>query len=59
MPLAADDRDTILDLHTAFSRCYDQTGLATRIDYMRDPATKLTDAHRTYLAQLLRETKHR
>ncbi len=59
MPLAADDRDTVLDLHTAFSRCYDQAGLGPRIDYLRDPATKLTDAHRAYLAQLLRETKHR
>jgi hypothetical protein len=59
MPLAADDRDTILDLHTAFNRCYDQTGLGARIDYTRDPATKLTDAHRAYLSQLLRETKYR
>jgi hypothetical protein len=59
LPLAADDRDTVLDLHTAFSRCYDQAGFAPRIDYKRDPATKLTDAHRAYLGQLLREAKHR
>jgi hypothetical protein len=59
MPLAADDRDTVLDLHTAFSRCYDQVGFASRIDYSRDPQTKLTDGHRAYLSQLLREAKHR
>ena len=28
LPLAADDRDTVLDLHTAFTRCYDQGGFA-------------------------------
>ncbi len=59
MPLAPDDRDTVLDLHTAFSRCYDQAGLGPRIDYACDPVTKLTDAHRAYLQQLLREAKHR
>ena len=59
LPLAADDRDTVFDLHTAFSRCYDQAGFGPRIDYTRDPATKLTDAHRAYLEQLLREAKHR
>jgi hypothetical protein len=59
MPLAADDRDTVLDLHTAFGRCYDQVGFGTRIDYSRDPQTKLTDGHRAYLSQLLRESKHR
>src|SRR5437773_5081485 len=35
LPLAADDRDTVLDLHTAFNRCYDQAGFASRIDYTR------------------------
>jgi hypothetical protein len=59
LPLAADDRDTVLDLHTAFSRCYDQGNFGTRVDYKRDPLTKLTDGHRGYMAQLLRETKHR
>ena len=33
LPLAADDRDTVLDLHTAFTRCYDQGGFAAKIDY--------------------------
>src|SRR5438445_8122164 len=36
MPLAADDRDTVLDLQAAFTRCYDQGGFASRIDYPKD-----------------------
>lgn len=59
LPLAADDRDTVLDLHTAFSRCFDQGNFLSRVDYKRDPTTKLTDAQRGYVAQLLRDTKHR
>ncbi len=59
LPLAGDDRDSVMDLHTAFSRCYDQAGFGPRIDYTRDPQTKLTDAHRAYLHQLLRESKQR
>jgi len=57
LPLAADDRDTVLDLHSAFARCYDQGNFAGRVEYKRDPLTKLTDAHRSYLAQLLREQR--
>src|SRR5262249_32512988 len=37
LPLAADDRDTVLDLHTAFTRCYEQGGFPGKIDYKRDP----------------------
>jgi len=59
LPLAADDRDTVLDLHTAFNRCYDQGGFAARIDYQRDPTTKLVDEDRRWLADLLKEQKLR
>src|SRR5439155_25478091 len=59
LPLAADDRDTVLDLHTAFNRCYDQGGFASRIDYKRDPMTKLIDEDRRWLADLLKEAKMR
>ena len=59
LPLAGDDRDTVLDLHTAFNRCYDQGGFASRIDYQRDPATKLDDDDRHWLQKLLREAKLR
>jgi hypothetical protein len=36
LPLASDDRDTVLDLHSAFTRCYDQGGFAAKIDYGRN-----------------------
>ena len=59
LPLAADDRDTVLDLHTAFGRAYDQGGFATRIDYKREPATRLADDDRKWLHDLLRQQKLR
>ena len=59
LPLAGDDRDTVLDLHTAFNRCYDQGGFAARLDYQRDPATRLDDDDRRWLQNLLREAKLR
>src|SRR5215468_7727447 len=37
LPLAPDDRDTVLDLQTVFARCYDQGVFAAKIDYQRDP----------------------
>ena len=59
LPLAADDRDTVLDLHTAFNRCYDQGGFAARIDYQREPSTRLNDEDRRWLQNLLKEAKLR
>jgi Protein of unknown function (DUF4058) len=59
LPLAADDRDTVLDLHTVFTRCYDQGGFASKIDYQRDPATPLNAEDRQWLQELLRQQKLR
>ncbi len=59
LPLSADDRDTVLDLHTAFNRCYDQCSFATKIDYHRDPTTNLADDDRTWLHELLKQQKLR
>lgn len=59
LPLATDDRDTVVDLHTAFTRCYDQSGFASKIDYRRDPATKLSDERRQWLRELLEAQKLR
>jgi hypothetical protein len=59
LPLASDDRDTVLDLHTAFSRCYDQGGFAARIDYKRDPSTPLNSEDRQWLDEVLRQQKLR
>ncbi len=43
LPLAADDRDTVVDLQAAFIRCYDHSGLGAQIDYQKTPVC-LTDA---------------
>jgi hypothetical protein len=59
LPLAADDRDTVLDLHAAFVRCYDQGGFAALIDYQRDPAVRLADDDRQWLHEVLRQQKLR
>ena len=53
LPLAADDRNTVLDLHTAFTRCYNQGGFAARIDYACDPPVPLDDADRRWLDDVL------
>jgi hypothetical protein len=59
LPLASDDRDTVLDLHTAFTRCYDQGGFAAKIDYAKDPATPLNSEDRQWLQEILKQQKLR
>jgi hypothetical protein len=59
LPLAPDDRDTVLDLHTAFTRCYDQGGFAARIDYAKDPPTTLTAEDKQWLQEMLKQQKLR
>jgi hypothetical protein len=59
LPLAGDDRDTVVDLQAAFKRCYDQGGFAGLIDYRREPATPLNDEDVHWLDALLRERKMR
>ena len=59
LPLAADDRDTVLDLQNGFSRCYDLNGYAGRLGYQSDPAVPLVDEDRTWLREVLRQQKLR
>jgi len=59
LPLASDDRDTVLDLHTAFTRCYDQGGFAAKIDYRKEPGTPLIDEDRKWLYEVLKQQKLR
>jgi hypothetical protein len=54
LPLAADDRETVLDLTTAVARCYDQGGFTSKIDYRLEPAVPLSQANRHWLDELLR-----
>ena len=59
LPLSSDDRDTVLDLRTAFTRCYDQGGFAAKIDYGRDPSMPLNAEDRQWLDELLKQHKLR
>jgi hypothetical protein len=59
LPLAADDRDTVLDLQAAFARCYDQGGLSGVIDYKRLPNVPLNEEDRRWVEEVLRQQKLR
>jgi hypothetical protein len=54
LPLAPDDRDTVLDLTAAFHRTYQQGGFAGRIDYRREPSAPLSEANRRWLGDVLK-----
>ena len=59
VPLASDDRDTVLDLQAAVAKAFDQGGFCKTIDFTRDPATHLTDENRKWLIERLKEEKLR
>lgn len=59
LPLAADDRDTVLDLHVAFSRCYDQGDFGSKINYQGGPAVPLNDEDSAWVDELLKQHKLR
>jgi hypothetical protein len=56
LPLAPDDRDTLLDLQTAFSRAYDQT-FRNAIDYSPPPHpdVPLSDEKRRWINEWLQQ----
>jgi len=59
LPLAADDRDTVVDLQAAFTRAFDQGNFAEQIDYQKDPVTRLSDHNREWLDSRMRDLKLR
>jgi hypothetical protein len=61
VPLAADDRDALLDLQAAFTRAFDLGNFAAQLDYASPPPpdVPLTDAHRTWLDDHLKGLKLR
>jgi hypothetical protein len=59
LPLAADDRDTVLDLQAAFVRSFDQGSFAKRIDYKRSPPPVLSEEDTKWLDALLKQHKLR
>lgn len=58
LPLAADDRDVVVDLQGIFNRCYD-IHFAGKIDYGQDPPALLDDEDRKWIQQLLKDQKVR
>ncbi len=61
LPLAADDRDALLDLQTAFARAYELGTFANQVDYkgVPPPDVPFTDAYRTWAEVLLKQMKLR
>ena len=59
LPLASDDRDTVVDLQKAFAESYDQGGFASKIDYQRDPPVPLSPEDRTWIRDFLKQQKLR
>ena len=59
VPLAPDDRDTVLDLQATFTRAFDHGNFSARIDYTRDPATRISDAHKSWAADWLKQMRLR
>jgi hypothetical protein len=55
LPLAADDRDTVVDLQVAVQRAYDQGSFASTVNYLRDPLTRLSDGQKQWIAERLQE----
>lgn len=61
LPLAADDRDALLDLQAAFTRAYDLGSFANQVNYQAPPPpdVPLTDAYKTWAEELLKQMKLR
>ncbi len=59
LPLATDDRDTVVDLQAVLHRVYDQADFTATVDYQHDPATKLDAGQKSWLDRYLRDQKVR
>ena len=53
LPLASDDRDTVMDLQFAFTQTYAKGRFHTQVDYQCEPATVLKEEHGQQLRDLL------
>jgi hypothetical protein len=58
LPLASDDRDTVVDLQAVFTRCYEQC-FVSQIDYAKDPPILLDDSDQKWVHQLLKQHRLR
>lgn len=58
VPLAADDRDLVLDLQAVFQKTYDRF-FDGKVDYQKDPPVRLSDADQAWMLALFKATKLR
>ena len=59
LPMAGDDKEVFVDLHTTFLRSFEQGSFEEQLDYSRDPATKLAPDKLEWLDAFLRQQKLR
>jgi hypothetical protein len=61
LPLAADDRDALLDLQAAFARAYDLGTFSTQINYKNPPPPDVpfSSEYKTWADELLKQMKLR
>ena len=57
LPLAVDDRDTVVDLQAAFARCYDQGAFAAQLDYQQPAPAVTAEDDRRWVHDLLVQLK--
>jgi hypothetical protein len=55
LPLAADDRDNVIDLQAVLHRVYDVGDFASRVDYKQNPITQLSADQESWIDERLRE----
>lgn len=53
LPLATDDRDTVVDLQATFSRCFEQGDFRNRVNYKNPPVGKFLEPHRQWIQEYL------
>jgi hypothetical protein len=54
LPLAADDRDIVMDLQATFTRAFEEGKFADKIDYCREPTVPLTTEQLRWLHDYLK-----
>jgi hypothetical protein len=59
VPLATDDRDTVLDLQATFTRAFDQGNFGAHVDYSRDPSFKMSEPAKAWVSTWLEQMKIR
>jgi hypothetical protein len=59
LPLSPDDRDTVLDMQSIFTRCFEHADFSDKINYKVDPPVVIPDEDRKWMVELLKAKKLR